>query len=151
MSAVQDLNRSPAARASILVTSKRDEIGDCNFTRHGPALPGGFVIVLSWMRESSRASNIQCSATFSYALFTNGSLACAARCLASSAFRRQSTISDDIRGGPQMDRAKRQVRRCSGSERDVSLWSNRDPSQRLCIGGEKISSMRLFHFCSKRL
>jgi hypothetical protein len=49
------------------------------------------------MRESSRASNIQCSATFSYALFTNGSLACAARCLASSAFRRQSTISDDIR------------------------------------------------------
>jgi len=26
MSAVQDLNRSPAARASILVTSKRDEI-----------------------------------------------------------------------------------------------------------------------------
>ena len=25
------------------------------------------------MRESSRASNIQCSATFSYALFTNGS------------------------------------------------------------------------------
>jgi hypothetical protein len=26
MSAVQDLNRSPAARASILVTSKREEI-----------------------------------------------------------------------------------------------------------------------------
>jgi hypothetical protein len=26
MSAVQDLNRSPAARAPILVTSKRDEI-----------------------------------------------------------------------------------------------------------------------------
>ena len=75
------------------------------------------------MRESSRASNIQCSATFSYALFTNGSLACAAPCLASSAFRRQSTISDDIRGGPQMDRAKRQVRRCSGSERDVSPYS----------------------------
>jgi hypothetical protein len=48
------------------------------------------------MRESSRASNIQCSATFSYTLFTHGSLACAARCLASSAFRRQSTLSDDI-------------------------------------------------------
>jgi hypothetical protein len=38
----------------------------------------------------------QCSATFSYALFMNGSLACAARCLASSAFRRQSTLSDDM-------------------------------------------------------
>jgi hypothetical protein len=48
------------------------------------------------MRESSRASNIQCSATFTYALLMNGSLACAARCLASSAFRRQSTLSDDI-------------------------------------------------------
>jgi hypothetical protein len=56
-------------------------------------------IVSSWTRESSRASNIQCSANFSYALFTNGSLACAARCLASSAFRRQVSISDDIGGG----------------------------------------------------
>jgi hypothetical protein len=76
--------------------------------RHGPGLLGDFVIVSSrrkelivssWTRESSRASNIQCSATFSYALFTNGSLACAARCLASSAFRRQVSISDDIGGG----------------------------------------------------
>ena len=53
----------------------------------------------SLMRAPRRASNIQCSATFSYALFTNGSLACAARCLASSAFRRQVSISDDIPGG----------------------------------------------------
>jgi len=49
-------------------------------------LLGGFVIVSSWIRESSRASNIQFSATFSYALFMDASLACAARCLALSAF-----------------------------------------------------------------
>src|SRR6516164_6989217 len=50
-------------------------------------------------RDSSRASSIQCSATFSYALLMDGSVACAARCLASSAFRRQASLSDDIRGG----------------------------------------------------
>ena len=55
--------------------------------------------------------HIQCSATFSYALFTNGSVACAARCLASSAFFRQVSLSDDIRGGSQMHRTRRQVRR----------------------------------------
>src|SRR5262245_7235224 len=48
---------------------------------------------------TSRASNIQWSATFSYALFANGSVACAARCLASSALRRQS-LGDDIGGSP---------------------------------------------------
>ncbi len=60
------------------------------------------------MRDSSCASNFQCSATFSYALFMNGSLACAARCLASSAFRRKSTLSDDIAAVPQMHRARQQ-------------------------------------------
>jgi hypothetical protein len=50
-------------------------------------------------RDSSRASNIQYSAIFSYALFMDGSLACAARCLASSALRRQVSLSDDIRAG----------------------------------------------------
>jgi hypothetical protein len=39
------------------------------------------------------------SSSLRYALFTNGSLACAARCLAWSAFRRQVSLSDDIRGG----------------------------------------------------
>ena len=51
------------------------------------------------MRDSSRASDFQCSATFSYALWMDGSVACAARRLASSAFRRQVSVSDDIRGG----------------------------------------------------
>src|SRR5262249_14726414 len=51
------------------------------------------------MRDSSRASNFQCSATLSYALLMDGSVACVARCLASSAFRRQVSLSDDIRGG----------------------------------------------------
>ena len=41
--------------------------------------------------------------------------------------------------------------RCSGRQRDGSLWSNRDPGQRFCIGGERVCSMRLSHFCSKRL
>ena len=50
-------------------------------------------------RDSSRASSIQCSATFSYALLMDGSVACAARFLASSAFRRQASLSDDMRGG----------------------------------------------------
>jgi hypothetical protein len=67
--------------------------------RHGPGLLVGLVIVSSWRRDSSRASNIQYSAIFSYALFMDGSLACAARCLASSALRRQVSLSDDIRGG----------------------------------------------------
>jgi hypothetical protein len=39
------------------------------------------------------------SATFSYALLMDGSIACAARCLASSALRRQVSLSNDIRGG----------------------------------------------------
>ena len=73
--------------------------GDCNFTRQGPGLLGVFVIFSLPMRDSSRASNVQCSATFSYALFMNGCVACAARCLASSAFCRQVFFSDDIRGG----------------------------------------------------
>src|SRR5215467_14420433 len=50
-------------------------------------------------RDSSWASSIQCSATFSYALLMDGSVACVARRLASSAFRRQVSLSDDIRGG----------------------------------------------------
>src|SRR5215467_13522124 len=50
-------------------------------------------------RDSSRASSIQCSATFSYALLMGGSVACVARCLASSAVPRQASLSDDIRGG----------------------------------------------------
>jgi hypothetical protein len=50
-------------------------------------------------RRSNWASTIQYSATFSYALLKNGSLACAARCLASSALRRQVSLSDDICGG----------------------------------------------------
>src|SRR6516165_913885 len=50
-------------------------------------------------RDSSRASSIQCSATFSYALLMDGSVACVARRLASSALRRQMSLSDDIRGG----------------------------------------------------
>jgi len=53
--------------------------GDCNFTRQGPGLLGVFVIFSLPMRDSSRASNVQCSATFSYALFMNGCVACAAR------------------------------------------------------------------------
>ena len=73
--------------------------GDCNFTRQGPGLLGVFVIFSLPMRDSGRASNVQCPATFSYALFMNGSVACAARCLASSAFCRQVFLSDDIRGG----------------------------------------------------
>jgi hypothetical protein len=50
-------------------------------------------------RDSSWASTIQCSATFSYALLKNDSLACAARCWASCARRRQRSLSDDIRDG----------------------------------------------------
>src|SRR6266496_793835 len=38
-------------------------------------------------------------ATFSYALLMDGSVACAARCLTSSALRRKKSLSDDIRGG----------------------------------------------------
>ena len=73
--------------------------GDCNFTRQGPGLLGVFAIFLSRRRDSNWASNIQYSATFWYALFMNGSLGGAARCLASSAFRRQVSLSDDIGGG----------------------------------------------------
>src|SRR5262249_15614434 len=74
--------------------------GDCNFqpVKVMPcSVPSLFFSLL--MRDSSRAINFQCSATFSYALFMNGSVACAARCLASSAFCRQVSLSDDIRGG----------------------------------------------------
>ena len=46
-----------------------------------------------------RASNVQCSAAFLYALFMNGSVACAARCLALSALCRQALLSDGICGG----------------------------------------------------
>jgi hypothetical protein len=67
--------------------------GDCN-----PRLLGVFVIFFVAWRDSSWASNIQYSATFSHALLMNGSLACAARCLASSALRRQVSLSDDLRG-----------------------------------------------------
>src|SRR5262250_319260 len=88
---------APHRATPYAATCGLDKMGQrrLHFTRNGPGLLGGFVIVSSWTRESSRASNIQCSATFSYALFMNGSVACAARCLASSAFRRQSTLSDD--------------------------------------------------------
>ena len=65
-------------------------------------------------KDSSRASNIQCSATFSYALFMKGSVACAARCLASSAFRRQASRCDDIRG-PSSNAPNQAASRCVGS------------------------------------
>src|SRR6516164_3946377 len=65
-------------------------------------------------RDSSRASSIQCSATFSYALLMDGSVACAARCLASSAFRRQASLSDDIRGGSS-NAPNQAASRCVGS------------------------------------
>jgi hypothetical protein len=67
-----------------------------------PSRLGVFAIFFSSRtdrRKSNWASTIQYSATFSYALLKNGSLACAARCLASSALRRQVSLSDDIRGG----------------------------------------------------
>src|SRR5215467_12457707 len=62
---------------------------DCNFTPQGPRLLNVLVIFSSPRRETSWANSIQYSATFSYAFLMTGSLACAARCLASSALLRQ--------------------------------------------------------------
>src|SRR5262249_50643508 len=67
-------------------------------------------------RDSSRASSIQCSATFSYALLMGGSVACVARCLASSAFRRQASLSDDIRGGSSNAPNREEKPRRSGAK-----------------------------------
>src|SRR5262245_30371079 len=44
----------------------------------------------------------------------DGSVACAARCLASSAFRRQVSLSDDIRGGSS-NAPNQAASRCVGS------------------------------------
>jgi hypothetical protein len=83
-------------------------------------------------KDSRRASNIQYSATFSYALLVDGSVACAARCLASSAFRRQASLSDDIRGGSS--KAPNQTAsRCVGSsghdQPPSRSWPNPRPSE----------------------
>src|SRR5262249_41522958 len=54
-------------------------------------------------KDSSRASNIQCSATFSYALFMKGSVACAPL----SAGKRPAVTT--FAALPQMHRTKRQA------------------------------------------
>src|SRR5215831_18020908 len=85
-------------------------------------------------RDSSRASSIQCSATFSYALLMDGSVACAARCLASSAFRRQASLSDDIRGDSSDAPNREEKPRRSGAKgicgRRVFGLPQRDNSER---------------------
>src|SRR6516162_2119862 len=63
------------------------------------------------MRDSSRASNVQCSATFSYALFMNGSLLAP-----HTAWRRPLSVDKcsslmTYAEGPQMHRTRRHVRR----------------------------------------
>src|SRR5215831_5576880 len=85
-------------------------------------------------RDSSRASSIQCSATFSYALLMDGSVACVARCLASSDFRRQASLSDDIRGGSSNAPNREEKPRRSGAKgicgRRVFGLPQRDNSER---------------------
>ena len=64
----------------------------------------------------------------------DGSVACAARCLASSAFRRQAPLSDDIRGGSSNAPNREEKPRRSGAKgicgRRVFGLPQRDNSER---------------------
>src|ERR1700757_3269521 len=80
-------------------------------TRQSPGLLGVSSSFCSWTRESIRASTVQHSAVFSYALLKNGSLARAARCLASYAAVPQMHRTRRVReGGFAMVGAARGIR-----------------------------------------
>src|SRR5262249_60610258 len=85
-------------------------------------------------RESRWASSIQCSATLSYGLLMDGSVACVASRLASSALRRQMSLSDDIRGGSSNAPNQEEKPRRSGAKgicgRRVFGLPQRDNSER---------------------
>src|SRR5262245_50763642 len=75
-------------------------------TFSGTCLLGVFVIFSLWRRESSRASNIQCSAILSYALLMSGSVACAARIAAVVALAAITSRQPRRSRSPSLPRAR---------------------------------------------